>query len=457
MSDKENENIMNKENENIINKENDIVVIGLGYVGLTLSVALAESGFKVLGLEKRKDVVDLTNTGKAHFDENGLDFALNKAVKNKFFTATNEINDIKCSVYIITVGTPIDQKGNIRLDYIENATKEVAKSMKDDSLVILRSTVKIGTSANIVTKILKDTGKVFHLAMCPERTLEGKALQELTSLPQIIGSNSEQGFLRAENIFRRLTKAIVKVSSLESAEIVKLIDNTYRDVQFAFANEVARICEPFNVSALEVISSGKLGYERTNVALPGLVGGPCLEKDPHILSQSLAEKGVEIEITRACRVVNERQPYETVSNIKAESIKRGFGEKIKITVMGLAFKGVPSTDDLRGSMVFKIFDALNKDFKNSEIFIYDPIVSIESMKESFPEYIISKNMNNAIKNAHIVILANNHPNLTPSNIEKYYNNMNECGFIYDYWNRYTRLSKQQLNGNYFSVGYKGEL
>jgi len=454
---KENENIMNKENENIINKENDIVVIGLGYVGLTLSVALAESGFKVLGLEKRKDVVDLTNTGKAHFDENGLDLALNKVVKNKFFTATNEINDIKCSVYIITVGTPIDQKGNIRLDYIENATKEVAKSMKDDSLVILRSTVKIGTSANIVAKILKDTGKVFHLAMCPERTLEGKALQELTSLPQIIGSNSEQGFLRAENIFRRLTKAIVKVSSLESAEIVKLIDNTYRDVQFAFANEVARICEPFNVSALEVISSGKLGYERTNVALPGLVGGPCLEKDPHILSQSLAEKGVEIEITRACRVVNERQPYETVSNIKAESIKRGFGEKIKITVMGLAFKGVPSTDDLRGSMVFKIFDALNKDFKNSEIFIYDPIVSIESMKESFPEYIISKNMNNAIKNAHIVILANNHPNLTPSNIEKYYNNMNECGFIYDYWNRYTRLSKQQLNGNYFSVGYKGEL
>ena len=125
--------------------------------------------------------------------------------------------------------------------------------------------------------------------------------------------------------------------------------------------------------------------------------------------------------------------------------------------MGLAFKGVPSTDDLRGSMVFKIFDALNKDFKNSEIFIYDPIVSIESMKESFPEYIISKNMNNAIKNAHIVILANNHPNLTLSNIEKYYNNMNECGFIYDYWNRYTGLSKKQLNGNYFSVGYKGEL
>ena len=443
--------INNKE----INRDYDIVVIGLGYVGLTLSVALAEAGFRVLGVEKRKNVVDLTNNGKPHFDENGLNFALNQVVKSKFFAAAVDMKNVTCSSYIITVGTPINQEGVPRLDYIENATKEVAESMQNDSLIILRSTVKIGTSENVVSRILKNTGKDFRLAMCPERTLEGRALQELTSLPQIIGSNSKEGFLRAENIFRKLTKTIVKVSSLEAAEIVKLVDNTYRDVQFAFANEVARICESFNVSALEVISSGKLGYDRTNVSLPGLVGGPCLEKDPHILSHSVREKGIEIEITNACRLVNERQPYETVCNIKKESVKRGFDKKIKIAVMGLAFKGIPSTNDLRGSMVFKVLDALDKEFSDADIFIYDSIVSKHDMQENFPEYTISENMKDVTKNASIVILANNHPDLTCANIDDYYCNMGKNGFIYDYWNRYTNLSTQKLCGNYFSVGYRG--
>ena len=429
-------------------KDYDIVVVGLGYVGLTLSVALAEAGFRVLGVEKRKNVVDLTNSGKPHFDENGLTIALNRVLKSNFFSASVDMKNVTCSSYIISVGTPINQEGIPRLDYIENAIKEVAESMKDDSLIILRSTVKIGTSKNVVSRILKNTGKNFHIAMCPERTLEGRALQELKSLPQIIGSNSKEGFLRAENIFRKITKTIVKVSSLEAAEIVKLVDNTYRDVQFAFANEVARICESFNVSALEVISSGKLGYERTNVSLPGLVGGPCLEKDPHILSHSLREKGIEIEITNACRFVNERQPYETVRSIKKESVKRGFDKKIKIAVMGLAFKGIPSTNDLRGSMAFKVFDALEKEFSDADVFIYDSIVSSHDMRENFPQYTISESMKDATKNASIVILVNNHPDLTYSNIDK-------NGFIYDYWNRYTNLSTHILCGNYFSVGYTG--
>jgi UDP-N-acetyl-D-mannosaminuronic acid dehydrogenase len=438
-----------------MNKKYDVVVIGLGYVGLTLSVALSECGYKVLGVEKRKNVVDLTNSGKAHFQENGLDFALNQAVKNNNFVATTEMQGVICNTYIITVGTPINQKGISRLDYIENATREVMKSMTNDSLVILRSTVKIGTSENIVSKILKSGNKNFYLAMCPERTIEGRALQELTTLPQIIGSNSEEGFLRAEKVFGRLTKTIVKVSSLESAEIIKLIDNTSRDVAFAFANEVARICEPFDVSALEVISSGKLGYERTNVALPGLVGGPCLEKDPHILAQSLSEKGIELEITKACRIVNERQPYETVESIKKESLKRGFIDQVKITIMGLAFKGVPSTDDLRGSMAFKVLDAIEKEFPKANIILYDPVISIKDMQDNFSKHSISEDIEEAVKDASILIFTNNHPYLTKHRPEEFYKIMSENGFIYDYWNRYTNLPKKELKENYFSVGYVG--
>ncbi|MEM6663632.1 MAG: nucleotide sugar dehydrogenase, partial [Pseudomonadota bacterium] len=128
-------------------------------------------------------------------------------------------------------------------------------------------------------------------------------------------------------------------------------------MQFGFANEVARICDAYGVNAMEVIPGGKLGYPRTNVALPGLVGGPCLEKDPHILAQSLQETGLELDITTAARRVNERQPAETVKFILREHARRSDAAP-NIAVLGMAFKGVPATDDLRGAMSLQVIAAL---------------------------------------------------------------------------------------------------
>lgn len=262
----------------------DVGIVGLGYVGLTLATVLAEVGMKVLGVEKRKDVVDLTNAGKPHFSEAGIDEALSRVVKSGNLVSAQDFNpSAPCDVYIITVGTPLNADGKARLDMIEAASRQVAENMPDGALVILRSTVKIGTARTVVAPILEASGKSFAIAMCPERTLEGKALQELRELPQIVGADSQEVRDRAAAVFRRLTNTVVQVATLETAEIIKLVDNTYRDVQFAFANEVARVCEVYGVNAHEVIASGKLGYKRTNVPLPGLVGGPCLEKDPHIL------------------------------------------------------------------------------------------------------------------------------------------------------------------------------
>jgi UDP-N-acetyl-D-mannosaminuronic acid dehydrogenase len=431
----------------------DVGIVGLGYVGLTLATVLAEVGLKVLGIERRAEVVDLTNSGKSHFSEAGINEALGRVVNSGHMISSQEFDSAEsCDVYIITVGTPLDPEGNARLDMIETATRQVAENMRDGALIILRSTVKIGTAREVVAPILAASGKRFDIAMCPERTLEGKALQELRELPQIVGADTQEVRDRAASVFRRLTNTVVQVSSLETAEIVKLVDNTYRDVQFAFANEVARVCEVYEVNAQEVIASGKLGYKRTNVPLPGLVGGPCLEKDPHILFQSARARGINMEITQASRLVNERQPYETVDFIISEMNRRGLGEDATITLLGLAFKGIPATDDLRGSMSLKVLDALAKARPGLKLRLFDPVVTPADLDKYIPGHTACTTLTEAVEGAAVVVIANNHPELGQRPPIDLHGLMAPRGFIYDYWNHFSNFSASELGSSYFAVG-----
>jgi UDP-N-acetyl-D-mannosaminuronic acid dehydrogenase len=434
----------------------DVGIVGLGYVGLTLATVLAETGNWVIGVEKRPEVVDLTNDGIPHFSESGLQEALSRVTNSGRLVAARRFDqDSYCETYIITVGTPLSSDGVVRLDMIEAATREVAANMRDGALVILRSTVKVGTARTVVSPILAASGKRFDIAMCPERALEGRALQELRELPQIIGADDPAVADRAAAVFRQITSSIVQVSSPESAEIIKLVDNTYRDVQFAFANEVARLCDAFGVNAHEVISSGKLGYKRTNVQLPGLVGGPCLEKDPHILMQSAHTRGIELEIASASRLVNVRQPIETVAFISAEIARRNLPSPLRITILGMAFKGVPATDDLRGSMSIKVLDALKKAHPGAEITLYDPVISQQELASAFPDVNTSARIGDAVKDSSVVVIANNHPSLgsiSPQTISEY---ISPNGFVFDYWNHFSHLPQAELGDSYFAVGMSG--
>lgn len=430
-----------------------ICVIGLGYVGLTLSTVLAEVGFNVTGVEKRKEVVDQTNNGISHFSESGIDEALKRVVKEGLLQAQQKLTaDEKYDVYIITVGTPLDSNGQARLDMIVDAATEVSNNINDGGLVILRSTVKLGTARNIVAPILEKSGKSYRLSVCPERTLEGNALKELRQLPQIVGADDFESRQCASQLFQELTNTVVQVSSLETAELIKLIDNTFRDVQFGFANEVARMCDAFGLNAYEVITSGKLGYSRTNVPLPGLVGGPCLEKDPHILIESLKQKNVDLKITAAARHVNESQPVETFQFIKSQISKRGFGSKPKIGLLGLAFKGIPSTDDLRGSMSLKILDLVKIEFPESEVRLYDPVIEFKKMSKLFDNFLVKETIAEAICDADVVIIGNNHPDFGRINLLSVLSMMRKDGFIYDYWNHFSSYTAKEHSDSYFAVG-----
>jgi nucleotide sugar dehydrogenase len=229
--------------------------------------------------------------------------------------------------------------------------------------------------------ILQSSGANFDLAFCPERTLEGKALQELRQLPQIIGEATPGASVRASQLFQFITPTTVRVTDAETAEMIKLIDNAQRDMLFAYANEIARLCDAIGISAREVIEAGKLGYSRTNLPMPGPVGGPCLEKDSYILAEKMLEIGIRPEITLAARKINERQPEEIIAYLKKLSGNiSGFPEHPVITLMGIAFKGQPPTDDLRGSMAKPIFKALQKYFPASEYRGFDAVVPEKQIK-----------------------------------------------------------------------------
>ena len=246
-----------------------ICVVGTGHIGLPLAAVLAEAGFEVTGYDTNDDFVTRVNTtGTVEFREEGLAELLRKHLHGRLTLTSTPPQ--RQDAYIITVGTPLES-GTERpdLDRIRVAVQRMAPGFGPDPLVILRSTVSIGTTRNIVLPEIRRHTERFGLAFCPERTIEGKAIPEMRSLPQIIGGLDEPSAERAEAIFRHLTAKIVRVSSLEAAEMIKLINNTYRDLTFAFANEVALIAERMGLSALEMIHAANADYPRSNVAQPG--------------------------------------------------------------------------------------------------------------------------------------------------------------------------------------------
>jgi UDP-N-acetyl-D-mannosaminuronic acid dehydrogenase len=419
-------------------EDKQVVVVGLGYVGLTLSAYLANIGISVHGVEVRNSILSLLKNHRAFFIEENLDAILDKVIGSKSFSFSKSIPFTEQSrTFIITVGTPLTDTLQPNLNFIQKATTEVANSISNGDLVILRSTVKLGVTNKIVRHILNSANKKFHLAFCPERTLEGAALSEIGYLPQIIGADSNEDLERATQFFEKVTTSVVKVSNIETAEMIKLVDNMQRDTHFAISNEVARMCNEINVKASEVISAGKNKYPRTNLATPGPVGGPCLEKDTYLLNDSF---NLSLSLSKTARLVN-----EAIIDDSVIFFENYFGERIfrsnigfKIAIIGLAFKGVPETNDLRGSMALRMIKVLKSKFQNIQIFGFDPIVIEDETKKLGIEFV--NTLDEAIIKSDLVLLMNNHPIINEINLSSQAEKMNSGGMIYDYWSRFESIN-----------------
>ena len=414
--------------------DQNVCILGLGFVGVTLAAVMADVGFRVVGVEIRDEVIAQLSSGNSYFFEPGLASQLKKSVENGSLQICKQIpQDCKATVFIVTVGTHLNAKKQIDLESIQNICHQIALHLKDGDLVIVRSTVKLGTTRSVIDPILKKTGKRYEIAFCPERTVEGQALEELRSNPQIIGADQLSASVRASHIFQWITPIILTVSSWETAEMIKLIDNTKRDVYFAFSNEVAHMCDVAGLSADEVLRLSRFGYVRGDIPNPGLVGGPCLSKDPHILLQSMKELGMMPKMTAAARQIHEELPEQAAIFLR-QLTKKNFPEKMIISLLGIAFKGKPVTDDIRGTTAKAIFNALKEQFPHAEYRGYDPVVQSEAIKAIGLQPI--NHLNDAFKGAHLVLILNNHPQFSTLPIESLALEMARPALIYDFWKHY---------------------
>ena len=339
-----------------------ICVLGLGYIGLPTAAVLATHGFSVVGVDVNAAVVGTINNGGIHIKEPGLNTLVQAAIKsgNLVVRTRPETAD----AFIIAVSTPLKNR-EADLSYVKSAAESIVPYLERGNLVILESTVPPKTTEELLIPILEQTklraGEDFYLAHCPERVLPGNILKEIIENDRIIGGINPESAVKAKDLYSTFVSGIIYLTDATTAEMVKVIENTYRDVNIALANELSRICMKLGMNVWEVIELANK-HPRVNLLSPGPgVGGHCLAVDPWFV----VEKAPQVaKLIRLSRGINDEQPQFVVSMI--EEMIKGISNP-KVTVLGVAYKG--NVDDTRESPAIAIIDMLEK--RGYDLGIYD--------------------------------------------------------------------------------------
>lgn len=424
-----------------------VCIVGLGYVGMTLAMHSARSGYEVHGIEILEETFNSISNGKTNFHEPGLDELLSTSLGNNFFVYKDVPRDQEFDIVIITVGTPLvdakSKKPNIGI--LENAINSVMHLINEDNLLILRSTIPVGLSREISKNILGSKGIVANISFCPERTAEGRALSELRSLPQIISGINKDSADRARIFFEPLVDEIIESSSLEEAELIKLFNNTYRDSVFAISNTFNKIAQFYGVDGSTVINNANLNYPRSSIPKPGFVAGPCLEKDAYILSSRMDEDHLK-DFIKKIRYANESLEISFADKL-LNIIK--LNNKMNVLISGIAFKGIPQTNDLRGSSSIKILERLES-CKN-QIIIHD----FMNKKRNLEEFTGFKSLDSEDfcksnkQNYDLIVILNNHPSYKNLSSKEFVNaQINKGAKVIDSWD-IMELTGQKTISNLF--------
>lgn len=378
-----------------------VSVIGLGRVGLPTAVIFASKGFQVIGIDADINKVNAINRGKCYLHEQGLDEMLKEAVNKGNLFATKDDKYISQSdVIIIAVPTPLNE-GVINLSYIKDALSVAVKNAKKNVLLSIESTIPPGTMTGFIKGFIETHGftidEDLFLVYSPERIAPGRAVEELLKTPRIIGGIGDKSIKRALEVYGKINPNIY-VTDAVTAELVKLIENTYRDINIAYANLLALISEKIGVDVYEAIRLANT-HPRVNIHLPGAgVGGPCLTKDPYMLA-SVVDGIKGIELILLARRINEYMPKHTVSLVLRALRENEISEKeAKIAILGAAYKG--DVDDARESPSKYIIGELLEQGLNMQV--YDPYTT-----ESFGAY-RSNTLEDALNNSDIILIVTDH-------------------------------------------------
>lgn len=336
-----------------------ISVIGLGYIGLPTAALLSSNGYKVLGADVNSRVVEIINEGKVHIVEPDLEPFVCSAVDSGMLQAFLEPQ--AGDVYMICVPTPFQSNSDIptpNLDFVISAVKSISIYIKPNDLVILESTSPVGTTEKI-RSVLVDEGvdvQQVHIAYCPERVLPGKIMTELVENDRIVGGLTEMATIEVSKFYRTFVRGEVLETTAKTAEMAKLTENSFRDVNIAFANELSMICDREGIDVWELIRLTNR-HPRVNILQPGVgVGGHCIAVDPWFI---VARDRENSRLIRTARQVNNYKAQWVIDQIKLAVVDLNIkiNKKPKIACLGLAFK--PDIDDLRESPALDITHSLS--------------------------------------------------------------------------------------------------
>jgi UDP-N-acetyl-D-mannosaminuronic acid dehydrogenase len=400
-------------------------ILGMGYVGLTLATAMARSGgYEVHGVDAQASVVERLSRGEPHIFEPGVSEAFAELVGKKIFVASELPKDVLDAV-VICVSTPVDDA--TREPYVKNlaaAAEHVAERCRPDTLVVVRSTVPVGSSREVVLPPVQQAWGTAHLVMAPERTIQGRALRELVELPQVIGGLDQESLDLGLAFFGGLAKQLVAVSSLEAAELVKLVNNCHTDVIYSFGNEIAMLTERLGLDPLEVIRATNLDYPRPDIAKPGYVGGGCLSKDPYLMLSGARRHGYSSQLVTAARAVNENLPLHVARRV-VDLMPGGRGGTL--SVLGWAYKGWPPTDDMRGTPIAAMMPVFTA--AGIRVLGHDPLVSDEVIRAYGGEPV---DLAEAFRVADGVLIITDHPNYRALDVASSIDG-SRLRFVFDSW------------------------
>jgi len=359
----------------------------MGYVGIPAAALIAEvDGYEVVGLQRRSKrsgwKIDVLNSGKSPFegDEPGLDELIAKVAAKGTFSVTDDIETLRdADIILIDVQTPTDAQNMPRYDSLREVSSNIGERIKKGALVIVESTVAPGTTENVVQKIIEkesglEGGKGFDLAFSYERVMPGKLLDFIVNMPRVVGGITPKATERAVELYSKIVKEKIYTSDTLSAELSKTIENAYRDVNIAFANEMALVCESLGVNIYEIIEMINAREDRM-LHIPGAgVGGHCLPKDPWLLRYGLYEYGswkIEPEFISLARRINNHMPVHMSELVENALSSMGVSiQTSKVTVLGAAY--LENSDDTRNTPAATLIAALQA--KGAKVVVHDPYV-----------------------------------------------------------------------------------
>lgn len=344
--------------------------MGLGYIGLPTAIIAAKHGIEILGVDINPKVVKMTNEGRLHIVEPGMEDLLREVVEQGMLKASTK-PDV-CDAYFMVVPTPF--KGNHEPDvsYVESATRSVIPLLKEGDLYVIESTSPVGTTekmADIIFAVRPDLKGKIHIAYCPERVLPGNVIYELVHNDRVIGGLTPEATDKAIEFYSQFVTGQLHKTNSRTAEMCKLTENSSRDVQIAFANELSMVCEKAGINVWHLIELANK-HPRVNILQPGCgVGGHCIAVDPYFITAAFPR---EAQIIAKARDINNYKSEWCVEHVKSAMFRFELDNKRrpKVAMMGLAFK--PNIDDLRESPAKRIVTSVMQSFNNADILVVEP-------------------------------------------------------------------------------------